>query len=70
MIFVGYESGSKAYRVYNLITKCVHVTCDVVFNKQDQCDWGTGSNDSESGSGDDVFMVEYTIIGQAVLEKE
>jgi hypothetical protein len=45
MIFVGYESGSKEYRVYNTITKHVHVTRDVVFNKQDQWDWGTCSND-------------------------
>jgi hypothetical protein len=38
MIFVGYESGSNAYRVYDPITKCVHVTCDVVFNEQAQWD--------------------------------
>jgi hypothetical protein len=31
MIFVGYESGSKAYRAYDPIMKCVHATCDVVF---------------------------------------
>jgi hypothetical protein len=34
MIFVGYESGSKAYRTYDPITKRVHVTCDVVFDEQ------------------------------------
>jgi hypothetical protein len=39
------------------------VTRDVVFNKQDQWDWGIGNNDGEPGGGDDVFMVEYTIIG-------
>ena len=26
MIFVGYESGSKAYRVYDPVSTCVHVT--------------------------------------------
>jgi hypothetical protein len=35
MIFVGYESGSKAYCAYDPIMKCVHVTRDVVFDKQD-----------------------------------
>jgi hypothetical protein len=70
MIFISYESGSKAYRTYNPITKCAHVTRDVVFNKQDQWDRGTGSNDGEPGGGDDVFTVEYTIIGQVVLEIE
>jgi hypothetical protein len=34
MIFVGYESSSMAYRVYDPITKHVHVTCDMVFNEQ------------------------------------
>jgi hypothetical protein len=32
MIFVGYKSGSKAYRAYNPITKHVHVTRDMVFD--------------------------------------
>jgi hypothetical protein len=33
MIFVGYESDSKAYRAYDPITKHVHVTRDVVLNE-------------------------------------
>jgi hypothetical protein len=36
MIFVGYESDCKAYRVYDPITKHVHVTCDIVFDEQAQ----------------------------------
>jgi hypothetical protein len=36
MIFVGYESSSKAYRAYNPIMKHVHVTCDMVFDKKAQ----------------------------------
>jgi hypothetical protein len=63
MIFVGYESGSKVYRAYDPITKCVHVTRDVVFDEQAQWDWGSGSDDGKSASGDDVFMVEYTTTG-------
>jgi hypothetical protein len=38
MIFIGYESGSKVYRAYNPIMKRVHVTRDVVFDEQAQCD--------------------------------
>jgi hypothetical protein len=34
MIFVGYESGSKAYRAYDPIIKRVHVTRDVAFDEQ------------------------------------
>jgi hypothetical protein len=31
MIFIDYESGSKAYCTYDPITKRVHLTCDLVF---------------------------------------
>jgi hypothetical protein len=70
MIFIGYESGPKAYRMYDLVTKHVHVTHDMVFNKQDQWDWGTGDNDDEPSGGDDIFMVEYATISQVALEIE
>jgi hypothetical protein len=63
MIFVSYESSSKAYHAYNPIMKRVHVTRDMVFDEQAQWDWGAGSDDGKLGSGDDVFTVEYTTIG-------
>jgi hypothetical protein len=44
MIFVGFESGSKAYRAYDPIMKHVHVTWDVVFDEQAQWGWGAGSD--------------------------
>jgi hypothetical protein len=65
MIFVGYESGSKAYHAYDLIMKCVRVTHDVIFDEQAQRHWGSGSNDSKLCSGDDVLTVEYTTTGPA-----
>jgi hypothetical protein len=70
MIFVGYESGSKVYHAYDPVKRCVHVMHDVVFDEQDQWDWGTGNNDDETGGGDDVFPVEYTTIGQAAPKTE
>jgi hypothetical protein len=63
MSFNGYESGSKAYRAYDPITKRVHVTRDVVFNEQAQWDWGSGGDDGKRGNGDDVVTVEYTTMG-------
>jgi hypothetical protein len=33
MIFIGYEPGSKAYSVYNPLTKKVHVSRDVIFDE-------------------------------------
>jgi hypothetical protein len=63
MIFISYESGSKAYRMCDPIRKRAHVTRDVVFNKQDQWDLGTSGNDGELGGGDDVFTtLEYATI--------
>jgi transposase InsO family protein len=38
MIFIGYESDSKAYRAYDPIMKRVHVTRDVVFDEQARWD--------------------------------
>jgi hypothetical protein len=38
MIFVGYENGFKAYRVYDPITKHVHVTRGMIFDEQAQWD--------------------------------
>ena len=32
-IFVGYEPGSKAYRVYDPVTRRVHVSYDLVFEE-------------------------------------
>jgi hypothetical protein len=61
MIFIGYERGTKAYRAYDPIAKSIHVTRDVVFDKQAQWDWGTGGNNGASGGNNDIFMVEYSI---------
>jgi hypothetical protein len=65
MIFIGYESGSKAYRAYDPITKHVHVTRDMVFHEQTQWDWRSGGDDGKPSGGTDVFTVEYTTTGPA-----
>ena len=31
MVFIGYEKGSKAYRVYDPFTRIIHLTRDVIF---------------------------------------
>jgi hypothetical protein len=60
MIFVGYEEGTKGYRVYDPSTGHVHVTRDVVFDEQAQWDWGMEDQDT-GDSVDDTFTVEYTV---------
>jgi hypothetical protein len=57
MIFIGYEPGSKAFRAYDPVSKRVHVTRDVVFDEQSQCDWST-SAEQELEAGGDTFRVE------------
>jgi hypothetical protein len=39
MIFVGYEPGFAAYRCYNLVTKRVHISRDVIFDEEAAWDW-------------------------------
>jgi hypothetical protein len=39
------------------------VTHGVVFDKQAQWEWGSGSEDGKSGSGNAFFTVEYTTMG-------
>ena len=36
MIFVEYEPSSKAYMVYDLVTRCIHISRDVVFDEEAQ----------------------------------
>lgn len=43
MIFIGYKEGSKAYRVYDPLTRRVYATHDVVFDEGASWDWGASS---------------------------
>ena len=60
MIFIGYEEGSKAYRVYNPATKKVQITRDVVFEEGRPWTWSAQS----AGAGMTTlatFSVVYTM---------
>jgi hypothetical protein len=52
MIFVGYETGSMAYRIYDPASKSIHITRDVVFDEEAKWSWGCDKIDSE-------FIVEH-----------
>ena len=58
MVMIGYEKGSKAYRVYNPATKKVQVTRDVIFEEEKAWAW-SGSNEPEVSRSDDMFHVVY-----------
>jgi hypothetical protein len=59
MIFVGYERGTKAYKVYDPVTRRVHITHDVVFDEEDQWDWSKSTDEEATGEGD--FSVECMV---------
>ena len=48
MIFIGYEPGSKAYRVYDLATQRVHISHDIIFDEAAQWSWAS-THDVEPG---------------------
>ena len=56
MVFVGYEEGSKAYRVYNPATQSVYISRDVIFEEDMPWDWQAGSSASEH---QEEFTVMY-----------
>ena len=43
MVFVGYETGTKGYRVYDPMTKRLHVSRDVIFEENIGWDWKQNS---------------------------
>ncbi|WVZ91404.1 hypothetical protein U9M48_037581 [Paspalum notatum var. saurae] len=56
MVFIGYEPGSKAYRLYDPVARRLHVSRDVVFDESKGWDWQAG------GEADgDTFTVEYVV---------
>ena len=57
MIFVGYESGSKAWRFYDPSTRRVTVSHDVVFDESRKWKWDDHGNDNIDP---EPFTIEYT----------
>lgn len=66
MIFIDYEAGSKAYRMFNPMDGRVHVTHDAVFDEGAQWDWGTGAG-REDGGGAETFSVEFPVYTDPVV---
>jgi len=48
MVLIGYEEGSKAYRVFDPTANRVHITRDVVFEEGAAWDWGA-SDEGDNG---------------------
>jgi hypothetical protein len=61
MVFLGYEQGSKAYRLFDPVANRVHVSRDVVFDEDASWDWSISSHTND----DTPFVVEYLVHGGA-----
>ena len=55
MVFMGYETGSKAYKMYDPVSKRVHVSRDVIFDEDARWTWEASGEAPASSS----FTVEY-----------
>lgn len=58
MVMMGYEKGSKAYRLYNPSTGQVCVSCDVVFEETKGWNW-EGVEEQVGDMGGEWFSVHY-----------
>jgi hypothetical protein len=62
MVFIGYETGTKGYRVYDPIAKKLHISRDVIFEERRAWDWKEQTRAEAVDSGFDVEY--YSIVGQ------
>jgi hypothetical protein len=65
MVFIGYESGTKGYRVYDPVAKKLHISRDVIFEEGQAWDWKQEVGAEPVSS---VFDVEfYSVVGQRTV---
>jgi hypothetical protein len=57
VIFLGYEQGCKAYRCYDLVTKRIIMSHEVIFDEPGQWHWDDGE---DSVDVFEPFIIEYT----------
>lgn len=65
MVLIGYETGTKGYRLYDPVAKKLHISRDVIFEESRAWKW---NQEAKSDAGTPVFEVEhYTIAGQGTV---
>ncbi|KAF0917215.1 hypothetical protein E2562_017118 [Oryza meyeriana var. granulata] len=65
MVFIGYEQGSKAYRMYDSVVRRVCVSRDVVFNETTFWDWSSAGDGQ--GDNDPADYMEFSVENFTVL---
>jgi hypothetical protein len=61
MVFLGYDEGSEAYRLYDVVGGKVVVSRDVVFNEVATWSWEEPTTGEARGVSD-IFIVERLVI--------
>jgi hypothetical protein len=56
MVFIGYFEGAKAYRMLDPGSGCIHVSRDVIFDKNRGWEW-----DSMASGGESAMQREFTV---------
>jgi hypothetical protein len=68
MVFVGYETRTKGYRVYDPISRKLHISRNVIFEESKGWDWKPHAQADPVTS---VFDVEfYTVAGQGIVNNQ
>jgi hypothetical protein len=62
MVLLGYEEGSKAYKLFDPCAGRVVVSRDVIFDEMAAWDWeDPGTGEAAGGSNGDTFTIQYTV---------
>jgi hypothetical protein len=65
MVLVGYETGTKGYRVYDPVSKQLQVSRDVVF--EEHRGWNWDEKDQGRSTETEVEVEFYSIAGRATV---
>jgi hypothetical protein len=61
MVLLGYEQGTKAYRVFDPVTRRVHAARDVLFDEAAHWDWGTDADGQGNGEAEEFVVKQYVM---------
>jgi hypothetical protein len=67
-VFVRYEEGSKAYRVYDPIGNRLYVTRDVVFEERRACEWSKQSEQRDINTSSTFSVVYVSETGAPIVD--
>jgi hypothetical protein len=58
MVFIGYEEGTKGYRMFEPESRSLHISRDVIFEEDQAWDWTSSTTDTNQP---DQFVIQFPI---------